>query len=369
MNRIADILEVFYPGGLSAADYRTAIGKALELLARIEPRAPKMTAAECNVAPFATAVIGHAPDFIAAKQVIQAKTSAPIPVAPEPASRKSNRAIILAALAAGTSRVVELAKFINTKGDAYAVASAQLGDCIKRGEVVRIAPGTYALADKPKSAEPAPNRPTRGTAENNAIILDALKAGPIKVNDAAKLMRGCVQPYARAAFLLREAVGKGIAVRVRPGVYALATKSEPLPTGASGVTVKVVAREDLPQGVALPPPSVKPKTTTEPTYHVSEHALTRYREHNPDAQREDVIAAIRSGVEIDPSVALAMLGRKWAQSEARYILAPSFLGAFVVSRESRRPVVITYRRFDAQQEDFAREHYTAEMALVNGGAQ
>lgn len=299
MNRIADILEVFYPGGLSAADYRTAIGKALELLARLErkPAAPSMDAGEA---------ISRAVEAVAqrAAEIAPAKPSTPSQVARK-VSGKSHRAAILAALQSGPMHVKDVAKRINTMGNDYNNAAAELSKLVKVGKVIRVSQGVYAIGPK---FEPMP----------------APAAPPAKPQT----------PFGQA---ITAAIAQAEAKR----------DTEPPTPPREGTPGKR--------------PPIDP--------HVSVHAIERYREHEPNATRDDVLRAIRYGVEIDPGVAVSMVGRNRVQDGNRYVLAPSFRGIFAIATNIRPEKVATYLRFEATQEEFARKHYTAEMALVNGGAQ
>ena len=356
MNRIADILEVFYPNGLSSADYRGAIDKAIALLGRWER---KGAAPKCEVVHVADAAV--VPPPVAANAGV---------------GHKSSRTIIRDALATGPKPISDIIPLVINSSDPGGLVATYLKNAVKCGEVVRVSRGIYALPSTP----PRPKLPRPVT--NRSIILDALKTGEMHIRDVAKLIHTTGDAYNMASVELSDGVKRGDLVRLSPGTYALAPKP-------------------LPQAVALPAPVVKPKTTfgeaihgaialreaqknAEPAPepregtpgkrpyidpHVSQHAIERYREHEPNASRDDVLRAIRYGVEIDPGVAVAMVGRNRVQDGNRYVLAPSFRGIFAIATNIRPETVATYLRFEATQEDFARRNYSTEMAQANGAAQ
>jgi len=94
---------------------------------------------------------------------------------------------------------------------------------------------------------------------------------------------------------------------------------------------------------------------------VTTHALDRYREHHPEAEEGDLLAAITAigTVSLDPALARTMCGRptdhdRWKKDEDSYVLAADRCGIFVVVHGH---TVITYLRFEQQQEDFAHKHW------------
>lgn len=280
MNRIADILEVFYPNGLNAADYRGAIDKAMELLGRWERKSP--------VPKGEAPLVGVVPDAVVAAEVLPMGASG---------------------------------------------ATAEV-----RGPVARF-------------------RHVPGTPTNYATILDTLKSGPKSVKDIAKVIRTTGVACKVAGAELAQGVKRGDLVRVSPGVYALVPSAEPeRPTDAV---------ETVPAAQKARTPHREPKTVP----NVNGHAIDRYRIHHPDATREDVLDAFRSGIQIDAGVSASLVGRNWTSKGSRYVLASDFRGLFVSTTSCAPERIVTYLRFEAQQEAFARKHYAAEMAAINGVPQ
>ncbi len=90
--------------------------------------------------------------------------------------------------------------------------------------------------------------------------------------------------------------------------------------------------------------------------HVTEHALDRYQEHDPAADRRDLLLAVAHGVGLTREMAASLLGRPLRNGCTDcYVLAASRRGVFVLRMEDS--VVVTYLRFGPTQEAFARRHW------------
>lgn len=64
---------------------------------------------------------------------------------------------------------------------------------------------------------------------------------------------------------------------------------------------------------------------------MSYHALTRYREHHPEATEVDLADAIRHGESIDGDLVQALCGRSGrASAEDEFVLSPDARGVFVI---------------------------------------
>lgn len=104
---------------------------------------------------------------------------------------------------------------------------------------------------------------------------------------------------------------------------------------------------------------------------VSHHAIDRYREHHPRATKEDLLEALRPGVEVDPLVAWQALCRRGSPpSGERYVLPIDFTGLFVVAPPRQvgwTPTVVTYLRFSPSQRDFFMKSYGVEPSILNHG--
>lgn len=93
-------------------------------------------------------------------------------------------------------------------------------------------------------------------------------------------------------------------------------------------------------------------------YHVTRHALKRYRLHHPGASEQDICDFLSWGKEIDAPMALTLLGRSaLKKTQSSYVLAPDRQGLFVVDTKIATKHVITYLRFGVRQSEFARKHW------------
>ncbi len=79
--------------------------------------------------------------------------------------------------------------------------------------------------------------------------------------------------------------------------------------------------------------------------NVRAHAIERYREHHPAADRPEVLAAIQQGTPRSPELVAALCGRGQPSRNDRYWSAPDDWGIFVVADR----VVVTYLRLSPSQ--------------------
>ena len=91
---------------------------------------------------------------------------------------------------------------------------------------------------------------------------------------------------------------------------------------------------------------------------VTNHALQQYRKHDPHADTLDIAHCVQDGIDLDEDTARpfrGLQGKRKAEQESFYVLAPSRRGMFVLVHEDGKHVVITYLRFQQTQEDLAWE--------------
>ncbi len=94
--------------------------------------------------------------------------------------------------------------------------------------------------------------------------------------------------------------------------------------------------------------------------HVSDHALDRFREHEPAADRRDLLLEVAFGVGLTCEMAAALLGRpmRGPKDASGYVLSRGRRGLFVLDLAG--DAVVTYLRFGPSQEDFVRRHWPAD---------
>lgn len=158
-------------------------------------------------------------------------------------------------------------------------------------------------------------------------------------------------------------------------VLARIALSRTEPGGAFAAPVRILRMRDAGREVLVVAPTgdgthvsadgaaPDPVAPGEPTHpYVSRHALERFREHAPDAEWPDVLAALERGIDVPPETATALAGRPKSHphGDSRYRLAPDRAGLFVLAPKRHGTPgwsVVTFLRFGPAQAAFARAHW------------
>ena len=90
---------------------------------------------------------------------------------------------------------------------------------------------------------------------------------------------------------------------------------------------------------------------------VTLHAITRFREHHPEASDDDLRTSVALGIELSVDLANSLLGRplEIRRKDSSYMLAADRRGIFAL--KERGAVVVTYLRFGPSQEAFALKNW------------
>lgn len=97
-------------------------------------------------------------------------------------------------------------------------------------------------------------------------------------------------------------------------------------------------------------------------FRLSSHVFDSYREFYPAAQRHEIEAEVRAGLEIDGAIAARLVGRKGQSEDDRYILHRERTGLFVWAiNKTDEWTVVTFLRFKA------RNQYDLATSLYPGG--
>ena len=101
---------------------------------------------------------------------------------------------------------------------------------------------------------------------------------------------------------------------------------------------------------------------------VSAHALERFQEHYPTAEKADVRVNIEYGEEVSVAMAMTLTGRqppRKKEREDRYVIIPSRRGMAVLVADlfvEGQWHVVTYIRFLGRQLEFAKENWPTLVA-------